>query len=329
MGNHVSSPDEQCAASTGQGRDAVKRREDEALSTDSSDGDSTMIGSHPTSPLVLSNSVHHKNGLGHLGQLQQLRSLRESLTETMVRTSRSFRDRCWKNSSDGQFDERCPGGLHTTGNSNMQSIPNGVGASGYYENTNAKTPSNPTNVNVSLTMSLRPNAGKSAGQPYLPSQEQSMIMPVRQDPSAMNYYNHATAKTHPYDNKTNHHSKHEPVFPPRRSKSVPVKCPRGRTSQFFHSGNSAQGVVSPDGDDAQFLTRLYDNRTWELYRRITESRRKSGYNSSATHNSAPLANGAAFEKSLAGHNIPDWELDGLHSASPPSGQEMIFMFDFD
>ena len=306
MGNQVSSSDKQCATSSAQANS--RRREDETKSTDSSDGDSTMIGSHP-SPVL---TAHQRNRLAHLQQQQhQQRSLRDSLTDTVTRASKTFRDRCWKHNSDGHASTS-------------------LGTFGGDDHTRAKSSSNPNNVNISLTMSLRPEGGTKSTRLALDASKRSRTMAVLQDSSAMSYYSHATANTHSHSKKSSHHhANHAPLFPPRRSKSVPVKCPRRRTSQFPHNNHTEPGVVSPEGDDAIYLSKLYDSKTWELYRRITESRRKTGYNSSGTYNSAPNANGAAFEKSLADHNIPDWELDGMNSTSPNGGQEMIFMFDFD
>jgi hypothetical protein len=73
----------------------------------------------------------------------------------------------------------------------------------------------------------------------------------------------------------------------------------------------------PEGEDAQYLMRLYDSRTWEMYRRITEARKGSQY--SHSHSIKVPDGETKFE----------WEnLQHDHTESS-YGDEMIFLFDFD
>lgn len=79
----------------------------------------------------------------------------------------------------------------------------------------------------------------------------------------------------------------------------------------------------PDGEDSNYLMRLYDTRTWEMYRRITEARKTSDY--SYTRNNA----NAKLDHNTAGESTSEWE--NLQHDYPDSegGHDMIFLFDFD
>jgi len=80
----------------------------------------------------------------------------------------------------------------------------------------------------------------------------------------------------------------------------------------------------PDGDDSNYLMRMYDTRTWEMYRRITEARKNSQYNYARNnHTNTKLDHNTARENTL------EWE--NLHNDYPDTtgGHEMVFLFDFD
>jgi hypothetical protein len=107
----------------------------------------------------------------------------------------------------------------------------------------------------------------------------------------------------------------DPLPPNQGTCTVPVKCPPRKT-------NSASGqelaMSHTEGEDAQYLMRLYDSRTWEMYLRITEARKGSQYSQSRSINKVPDGE-AKFE----------WEnLQHDHTESS-YGDEMIFLFDFD
>lgn len=98
-------------------------------------------------------------------------------------------------------------------------------------------------------------------------------------------------------------------------RTIPVKCPPRKTGDTRDLDAPQQSF-----EDVQFLTKMYDSRTWEMYRRITEARKNSSYES----NSAPMT-------SARNGNTTEWEnlrhdsLDSLQSG----GHDMIFEFDFE
>lgn len=94
------------------------------------------------------------------------------------------------------------------------------------------------------------------------------------------------------------------------SKTVPVKLPY----------TNHESTLQQESDEAIYLAKVYDSRTWEMYRRITESRKNTPYQSSSAPSSMMIPKG---------ENTSEWEnMQGEVDASP-SGHEMIFLFDFD
>lgn len=85
------------------------------------------------------------------------------------------------------------------------------------------------------------------------------------------------AAVHPVVEKYDHSSQSRPIerLPPpahekrrderRGSSSLPVRCPRK---------SSASNGMSSISDDSEYLAKLYDLRTWNMYRLITDTRRK-------------------------------------------------------
>ena len=57
----------------------------------------------------------------------------------------------------------------------------------------------------------------------------------------------------------------------RGSSSLPVRCPSSRRQRTTGDGG---GMSSISDDDSEYLSKLYDLRTWNMYRLITESRRR-------------------------------------------------------
>jgi hypothetical protein len=95
--------------------------------------------------------------------------------------------------------------------------------------------------------------------------------------------------------------------PPQATRSVPVKRPPN--SDMY------------DMDDAAYLAKMYEYRTWEMYRRITNARKNSSYASNNCHmDDARSENASDSEWENLQHDLVD---------SSPSGQDMIFVFDFD
>ena len=74
---------------------------------------------------------------------------------------------------------------------------------------------------------------------------------------------------------------------------------------------------------------MVDSRTWEMYRRITEARkRNSSYASQQAAGAAGKHAGCDHQESAS-----DWENMnhdfGLDGSNTPDGHEMIFLFDFE
>ena len=104
--------------------------------------------------------------------------------------------------------------------------------------------------------------------------------------------------------------------PAGRSRSIPVV-----------RSTDAANAAAEESDE--YLQRMYDSRTWEMYRRITEARkRNSSY-------ASQQAAGAAGKHAGCDHqeNASDWENMnhdfGLDGSNTPDGHEMIFLFDFE
>eukprot|EP00429_Kryptoperidinium_foliaceum_P001902 CAMPEP_0176018700 /NCGR_PEP_ID=MMETSP0120_2-20121206/9013_1 /TAXON_ID=160619 /ORGANISM="Kryptoperidinium foliaceum, Strain CCMP 1326" /LENGTH=110 /DNA_ID=CAMNT_0017351759 /DNA_START=376 /DNA_END=708 /DNA_ORIENTATION=+ len=109
---------------------------------------------------------------------------------------------------------------------------------------------------------------------------------------------------------------------PKRA-TVPVKCPPRRKrvalSQF---GPIEQ---SPEEEDADYLMRVYDTRTWEMYRRITEARKQSNFVYDANHKSATARPVSSRESTSEWENLQHDE----YLSAEHGGHEMIFLFEFD
>mmetsp|Transcript_26533 Transcript_26533/g.64669 ORF Transcript_26533/g.64669 Transcript_26533/m.64669 type:complete len:191 (-) Transcript_26533:274-846(-) len=90
------------------------------------------------------------------------------------------------------------------------------------------------------------------------------------------------------------------------SKTIPVKLP----------STNQQSTLQQESDEARYLAKMYDSRTWEMYRRITEARKNTSYQS--TTPSIPK-----------GESTSEWENFEQEVEASPSGHEMIFLFDFD
>ena len=85
----------------------------------------------------------------------------------------------------------------------------------------------------------------------------------------------------------------------------PVKLPQS------NKGSTLQ----QESEEARYLAKLYDTRTWEMYHRITEARKHTSYQSTAP----------SIPKS---ESTSEWENLQQEEETHPSG-EMIFEFDFE
>ena len=89
-------------------------------------------------------------------------------------------------------------------------------------------------------------------------------------------------------------------------KTIPVKLPQ----------NKQESTLQQESDEARYLAKMYDSRTWEMYRRITEARKNINYQDSTP----------TFDK---GESTSEWENLQQEEDASPSEHEMIFLFDFD
>lgn len=132
---------------------------------------------------------------------------------------------------------------------------------------------------------------------------------------------------HPIDEPAELHSSHtrriESLPPPmhelkreeRRggSSSLPVRCPSRNTR-----GDHDTTLSSITEDDSEYLSRLYDLRTWNMYKLITESRKQRSINY--------VPNVVEETKSMDNHED---DADAVEDTEEPNSftANMIFAFD--
>ena len=134
----------------------------------------------------------------------------------------------------------------------------------------------------------------------------------------------------PNHSSSNHQRDHQVVLPrrdsdplitgmeqhqgqPKRSGSVPIKKPQTARHHYHTTHSSTAQDDSEESSD--HLMKMYDSRTWMMYRRITDSRRERPVTYDQSH----------LDRSLSNQN--EWNLPDEHSNH--SGHEMIFVFDLD
>lgn len=156
-----------------------------------------------------------------------------------------------------------------------------------------------------------------------------------------NYPNHHHNQQHQHQgNETQFVSTPDPLQPKRSSRTIPMKCPRRKSSSVSTNvllpndqWDGGHDASTPDGEDTRYLSRMYDSRTWEMYRRITEARRNSQYSSYSQSQSLPLDQNHHHSNSMGrGSDENEWENlqhDYAEDTAANSGHEMIFLFDFD
>lgn len=127
----------------------------------------------------------------------------------------------------------------------------------------------------------------------------------------------------------------ELLLPQQQPRTVPVKCPPRK--RHAASGDAV------DGMEASYLERMYDSRTWEMYRRITEARKQSRNVTNAGAAATASASSSAMDPrqgprgiacstntSRLSDDTSEWE--NLQHEEETSGEEahheMIFLFDF-
>ncbi|KAG7349719.1 hypothetical protein IV203_012316 [Nitzschia inconspicua] len=142
------------------------------------------------------------------------------------------------------------------------------------------------------------------------------------------------------DSDPGHPSKKALSLQPR---TVPVKCPprkRPTPASEIGAANAPGGTAShEDGLEASYLERMYDSRTWDMYRRITEARRQARTNyapkasfSIPAMDSRKGRTGTLINGSLASDDTSEWE-NLRQEEEPAAGEEaqqheMIFLFEF-
>lgn len=105
-----------------------------------------------------------------------------------------------------------------------------------------------------------------------------------------------------------HNIQNSHALPPAKDGSKitpPVKLPQNN-----------QGSLQQESEEARYLAKMYDSRTWEMYRRITEARKKSSYKNTAP--SIPES-----------ENTSEWENLQQEEDTAESGHGMFFLFDFE
>lgn len=110
-----------------------------------------------------------------------------------------------------------------------------------------------------------------------------------------------------------------------KTASLPVKCPPRKRRPMDPSVDPA--LLEHAGDeDTEYLVRLYDTRTWEMYHRITEARK----------NSQPVSYDAEDLPTKKSHFFPrreettaEWENLQLDHFDNETEHETVFLFDWD
>ena len=106
-----------------------------------------------------------------------------------------------------------------------------------------------------------------------------------------------------------------------RSQTIPVVQRRSRPMSFVGQ-DGGPSSAQHDAETDEYLQRMYDSRTWEMYRRITEARKNSNYSYDAQ--TTPLE-GNEYNK----ENTSEWENLNHDYLDSSDRHEMIFLFDFD
>ena len=113
-------------------------------------------------------------------------------------------------------------------------------------------------------------------------------------------------------------------------RSMPMKC-----SPIRHnlSGWDIHESTDPSEDEnVDYLVRMYDTRTWEMYLRITEARQKNAHQISCEEDSYYPTDSAVSSPPLVAKNretTSEWEHLQHESSDCDGGHAMVFLFDFD
>ena len=117
-----------------------------------------------------------------------------------------------------------------------------------------------------------------------------------------------------HPNLQRRHSDADQAEEKQMKRTEPVKCPPRKS-------NSLHGFCesSVEGEDSQYLMRMYDSRTWQMYRRITEARKN-----------APVSYASCDVDRTEGNDcFSEWENLQHDYMDSSSNHEMVFLFDSD
>ena len=163
-------------------------------------------------------------------------------------------------------------------------------------------------------------------------------------PSAANHGAKTSHNRSRSSSTRSHHHHHSPSSPPP---SRPVKCPprRRRDPVDINDPTTANKVdvdVEEDHDDTdhdvQYLKRLYEMRTWDMYVRITEARKKQQpfrSTSNAPHRSHVPAVPVMMDETLgqwqqdASEDVPPLTYTTATGEDVSDHEEMIFSCDLE
>jgi hypothetical protein len=219
----------------------------------------------------------------------------------------------------------------------------------------------PQDVTTPLVAIVEPKTNQTTASPTShpapiihPSKRSTTVPILQADAAAISSYyhyhpHHGAATT---DDRAGSGGHRRPQMPPsplfpthRRSQSVPVNKSRRRRFASVHdavegapySGTEDDGGCDQeDEQDALYLRKMYDSRTWEMYRRITEARKNQNRSSSSysknngggdVNHPVGAHDGYPSESMMQEMDHP--YSDRFLNSSPRSGHEMVFMFDFD
>jgi hypothetical protein len=199
-------------------------------------------------------------------------------------------------------------------------------------------PPSPVAVNYAPRAGLRYSQSWRRGidrADTVPQSEQRTPLDERQFQSPLGHY--------PFQEHSHAASMESPA-PLRQRRTIPVKRPQRKSQSVTGVPSCHDG--SADEHDSSYLERLYDSRTWAMYWRITEARRKTRQEHYSVASNSGAANWEATQPGLNLHHHPyptdssgppsedtlEWENlqhDYVDSFLDDSGgqHEMIFLFD--
>ena len=124
---------------------------------------------------------------------------------------------------------------------------------------------------------------------------------------------------HDLSRRHNHHL--GPQYNSAGAGTISLQPQQQQPSRRGASAPYDQQMAASHEDSCQYLSRLYDQRTWEMFRRITQYRKETGQ--TCEEDESP-AEPPATELNDEWENLQQEVTDGGESE-----HEMVFLFDFD